>query len=156
MIFLWLRKKFSVWYAIIFIQRTTQFMKHTFFLLMTLTLIIAGCAQDPSDPQAPAKAIEKYLEARISKDSEAFQGTFCADFEFDALTEFDSFGAVEASIEDMTCEVSSVSDGSADVTCSGSVTVVYDGEDSRTLDLARFSYVATQDDDEWKMCGYGG
>jgi len=130
-------------------------MKRSFILLITLTLVIAGCAQDSSDPKAPANAVEKYLEARISKDAEAFQGTFCADFEFDALTEFDSFGAVESSLEDMTCEVSDLSEGSATVTCTGSVTVIYDGEDSNTLDLARFSYVATQEDGEWKMCGYG-
>jgi len=129
-------------------------MKRTLFLLIALTLIIAGCAQESSDPEAPAKAIEKYLEARISKDSEAFQGTYCGDFEFDALTEFDSFGAVEATLEDMTCEVSNVSDASASVTCTGSTTVVYDGEDNNTIDLARFSYIATQEDGEWKMCGY--
>jgi hypothetical protein len=130
-------------------------MKHSFILLIALTFILVGCAQDSSDPQAPAKAIEKYLEARISKDSDTFQGTFCADFELDALTDFDSFGAVEATLEDMTCEVGSVSDASAVVTCTGSVTVVYDGEDNNTLDLARFSYVAAQEDGEWKMCGYG-
>jgi len=129
-------------------------MKSPLIILITLTIILAGCAQDTADPQAPAKAVETYLEARISKDSEAFQGTFCADFEFDALTEFDSFGAVEATIEDMTCEVESTSDGSAVVTCTGSVDVVYDGETNDTLDLARFKYTATQEDGEWKMCGY--
>ena len=156
MTFHWIRKKFSVWYAVTYIQRIPDLMKHPFILLLTLTLIIAGCAQEASDPNAPAEAVETYLEARISKDSEAFQGTFCADFEFEALTEFDSFGAVEASLEDMTCETDDISDASADVTCSGNVTIVYDGEDSNSIDLARFSYVAAQEDGEWKMCGYGG
>jgi hypothetical protein len=129
-------------------------MKYTFILLIGLTFIIVGCAQSQTDPEAPAKAVEKYLEARISKDSELFQDTFCATFEADALTEFDSFGAVDATIEDMTCEAGSVSEGSADVTCSGSVTVVYDGENTNTLDLSRFLYTAAQEDGEWKMCGY--
>lgn len=131
-------------------------MKHTFFLLIALTLMIAGCAQESSDPQAPAKAIEKYLEARISKDSEAFQGTYCADFEMDAVTEFDSFGELESTLEDMTCKVDTLSDASASVTCTGSLKTVYNGEARRPLDLARVPYVATQEDGEWKMCGYGG
>jgi hypothetical protein len=138
-----------------FIQRIADIMKHTFFLLIALTVIIAGCAQESSDPQAPAKAVEKYLEARMSKDSDAFAGTFCADFESDALIDFDSFGAVEATLEDMVCEVGTISEGTANVTCTGSLKTVYNGEDSRTLDLARFPYVATQDDGEWVMCGYG-
>lgn len=130
-------------------------MKKSLILFVILMFMIAGCAQETSDPQAPATAIETYLETRISKDSEAFQGTYCADFEFDALTEFDSFGAVEATIEEMTCEVSKMGDGQATVTCTGSVEVVYDGENNNTLDLARLPYVATLEDGEWKMCGYG-
>ena len=130
-------------------------MKHTLRLLIPLILMIVACTTEQSDPQAPAQAIEKYLTARISKDSEAFVGTFCAAFELDALTEFDSFGAVEATIEDMTCTTDNISDGTANVTCSGSVTVVYDGEDNNTLDLGRFPYVAVQEDGAWKMCGYG-
>ena len=129
-------------------------MKYTFILLIGLAFIIVGCAQSQTDPQAPAQAVEKYLEARISKDSELFQGTFCATFEADALTEFDSFGAVDATLEDMTCEAGDILEGSADVTCSGSVTIVYDGENTNTLDLSRFVYTATQEDGEWKMCGY--
>ena len=131
-------------------------MKRSLILLITLALAIAGCAQDSSDPQAPAKAVEKYLEARISKDAEAFAGTFCSDFESDALIEFDSFGELETTLEDMVCEAGNVSDGSASVTCTGSVHTVYNGEARKPLDLARFPYIATQEDGEWKMCGYGG
>lgn len=129
-------------------------MKHTLFLLIALTLIIAGCAQESTDPEAPAKAVEKYLEARISKDSELFAGTFCADFESDALIEFDSFGELESTLEDMTCNVDNVSDATASVSCTGSLETVYNGEARRPLDLARFTYLATQEDGEWKMCGY--
>ena len=129
-------------------------MKYTFCLLIALTLIIAGCAQESSDPEAPAKAIEKYLEARISKDTELFAGTFCADFESDALIEFDSFGELESTLEDMTCKVDNISDATASVTCTGSLSTVYNGETRRPLDLARLPYVASQEDGEWKMCGY--
>jgi len=131
-------------------------MRQTILLLLTLTMIIiAGCASDPSDPEAPANAVEAYLEARISKDNEVFQGAYCADFEATAVTEFDSFGAVEAELVDMTCTVDSVEDGTAQVSCTGSIDVVYDGENTNSLDLARQTYVATQADGEWLMCGYG-
>lgn len=129
--------------------------KTILILLAFVTLLIAGCATDESDPTAPAKAVENYLTARISKDNEAFQGTYCADFEGTAITEFDSFGSVEAELVDMVCTVDSVEDGTAQVSCTGSVDVVYDGENTNSLDLARQSYVATQEDGEWKMCGYG-
>ena len=131
-------------------------MKTKFLFLIAMTLIFAGCAQDQADPEAPARAIETYLTARISKDSEAFQGTYCADFEFEALTEFDSFGAVEATIEEMVCTVDSVLEGSATVTCTGGVEVVYEGENSNTIDLGRLPYTAALEDGEWKMCGYVG
>lgn len=130
-------------------------MKFLLILLPMLTILVAGCAQNQSDPNAPSKAIERYLEARISKNDEIFVGTFCSDFEFDALTEFDSFGAVEATIQEMSCKVDSISEGQANITCTGSVDVVYDGENNNTLDLGRFLYSAVQEDDEWKMCGYG-
>jgi len=131
-------------------------MKKIILLLLVLTTaLIAGCASDPSDPEAPANAVEAYLEARISKDNEVFQNTYCADFEATAITEFDSFGAVEATLEDMTCTVDSVEDDTAQVSCTGSVDVVYDGENTNSLDLARQTYVATQEEGEWKMCGYG-
>ncbi len=124
------------------------------FLLLIMSVLIAGCATDQTDPEAPAKAIEAYLETRISKDSDIFSGTYCADFEATAITEFDSFGAVEATLEDMVCTVDSLDDGQATVTCAGNINVVYDGENNNTLDLARTPYSAVQEDGEWKMCGY--
>jgi len=104
--------------------------------------------------EAPANAIGMYLEARISKDTQTFTGTFCADFEFDALTEFDSFGAVDATLENMTCATDTIYEDQAKVSCSGIMDVVYDGETNNTMDLARFEYIATLEDGEWKMCGY--
>ena len=129
-------------------------MKTLFVLTVMLSILIVGCAQDQSNPDAPANAIERYLEAVISKNNETFAGTFCSDFEFEAQTEFDSFGAVEASIEDMVCTVASMSDQEANVNCTGSIEVIYDGENNNTLDLGRFPYSAVQEDGEWKMCGY--
>lgn len=130
-------------------------MKQTILLLLAMTtILIAGCATDPTDPEAPANAVKAYLEARISKDNEIFQGTYCADFEATAITEFDSFGAVEAELIDMVCTVDNVEDGMAQVSCTGSIDVVYDGENTNSLDLSRQTYVATQNDGEWQMCGY--
>lgn len=130
-------------------------MNKTFVILFVLLAIsITGCASDASDPSAPATAIEAYLSARIAKDSNVFQGTYCADFEATAITEFDSFGAVDAELTDMACSVDSIEDGVASVSCTGSVDVVYDGENTNSIDLARATYRATQDEGEWKMCGY--
>jgi len=129
-------------------------MKPFYFFLLFVVMLIAGCAQDSSDPQAPAKAVEKYIQAQVAKDSDAFATTFCAEYELDALTEFDSFGVVDATVEDMTCEAGDIADGTATVTCTGSIDIVYDGENNRTLDLSRLPYSVVQEDGEWKMCGY--
>ena len=129
-------------------------MKFIYVFLVANLMLFSGCATTQSDEIAPAKAIEKYLEARISKDSEAFTGTYCADFEFDALTEFDSFGAVEATLESMMCVTQNISEDEATIDCSGTMEVVYDGETNNSLDLGRFEYTAILEDDEWKMCGY--
>lgn len=129
-------------------------MRSAYFLLISIAVVISGCAQTQADIEAPANAIETYLEARISKDNEIFTGTFCADFEFDALTEFDSFGAVDATLENMTCTTDTIYEGQAKVSCSGTMEVVYDGESNNSMDLARFEYIATLEDGEWQMCGY--
>lgn len=115
-----------------------------------LMLILAGCAQQTDSPTA----IENYLKAMVGKDRDAFVKLFCSDYEADALTELDSFGAVEAALDGVACEAAGT-DGSATlVTCTGSIAVTYQGEDNRLLSLEDQIYRVVQEGGEWKMCGY--
>ena len=131
-------------------------MKHALLILLVALFMMAGCAQDASDPEAPARVVETYIQAQVDKDRDTFQTTYCADFELGAQTDFDAYGAVEATIEEMTCEVAETTDSSATVTCSGTIDIVYDGENNRSFDLSTFTYTTVQEDGEWKMCGYAG
>lgn len=129
-------------------------MKCHLILLLCAGMLIAGCAQTATDPEAPSNSIEAYLAALVAKDSETFNTLFCADYESEALIEFDSFGAVDAELEDATCTTGESTDAGTVVTCAGSIKIVYDGETNNSLDLSRTPYLAVQEDGEWKMCGY--
>lgn len=119
-------------------------------LIVIVLLGIAGCAPGSN----PDDAVEAYYNALVAKDQERFVNLICADWEVDAMIEFDSFGAVEAELQDFSCETSQTDKQSATVTCQGSVTVTYQGEDSQLLDLSENTYHVIMDDGEWRMCGY--
>ncbi len=121
-----------------------------FILAVLLLITAAGCAQ-PAD--APT-TIETYLKTMVAKDRDAFVKTFCAAYEADALTEFDSFGAVEAALDGVDCQSSGTDGGATLVTCTGSINVTYQGEDNQVLALENTVYRAVQENGEWKMCGY--
>lgn len=122
-------------------------------LLALMTFIISSCASQSSS-QTAANTIEKYLNSLVEKDLVTFQSVVCAEYESAALTEYDSFGAVDANLEDATCKVSQSQDDSAVVTCTGNINIVYKGENNNSLDLSRTPYRVVKEDGEWKMCGY--
>lgn len=113
-------------------------------------LCAAGCAGQSDAPTA----IETYLKTMVGKDRDAFVKTFCANYEAGALTEFDSFGAVEATLDGVDCATNGTDGGATLVTCTGSIAVTYEGEDNTLLALEGTVYRAVQDGGEWKMCGY--
>lgn len=122
-------------------------------LLLLFSPIIAGCATQSNSPTA-ANAIEKYLDSLVEKDLVTFQSVICAEYESAAMTEFDSFGAVDATLEDATCKVSEAGNDESLVSCTGNISIVYKGENKDPLDLSRAPYRAVKEDGEWKMCGY--
>lgn len=131
----------------------------TIALMLLIALVLAGCADDGSsdndDPvDAAAEAIEAYWQAIVSADMDAFLVSICPAYEAEAMMEFDSFGAVEASLDGLACITSSSEDGTAQVACEGTINVTYDGETGELADLSGQTYVAEQVDGEWKMCGY--
>ena len=124
-------------------------MKRLLFGLV-LMLLAAGCAAQSSAPAA----IENYLKAMVAKDRDGFVKQFCADFEGDALTEFDSFGAVDAKLDGVTCEAAGTDGSTTLVKCKGSIAVTYQGENNKVLSLEDNVYRAVQENGDWKMCGY--
>lgn len=142
--------------------------------LLVVVMMLAGCGgnnspaspeatQSPSEAdvtQAPQEsgavtAVENYLTLLVNKDETNFALSLCPAYEGDGMREFRSFGAVDASLKDVVCAEDGSDGETVFVLCTGTIELVYQGEETRGLDLSREVYRAVQDDGEWKVCGKG-
>ena len=114
-------------------------MKKTIFLL---SLLLAACS--PS----PAATVEDFLTALTSKDEARLLALVCADYEFDALLEFDAYALVQTTLKGVDCTANN-----SNVTCTGSIEVSY-GNEIRSFDLTERTYHLVQDGADWLVCGY--
>ncbi|MBN1429524.1 MAG: hypothetical protein JXB07_14210 [Anaerolineae bacterium] len=120
-----------------------------FVLISFVALALAACKEQ----DAPAQAIEGYIQALVDKDTDNLTNRSCAAWEEQAMTELDSFGAVSATLQDANCQ-SAGEDGDATlVTCAGSILATYNDE-QREIGLDRQTYRAVYEGGEWRMCGY--
>lgn len=133
--------------------------------LLIVVMMLAGCGGNstPASPEAteaPAEsgavtAVENYLTFLVNKDETNFALNLCPAYEGDGMREFRSFGAVDASLKDVSCAEDGTNGDAVLVLCTGTIELVYQGEDTRGLDLSREVYRAVQEDGEWKVCGKG-
>jgi hypothetical protein len=118
-------------------------------LALLAALALSACAGGGT----PGQAVEAYLQALVDGDETAAVNRSCAAWEASARTESSSFEAVEASLQEVSCQESGSSPDGTLVACRGSIEAVYDGEAQR-LALEGRTYLAVLEDGEWKMCGY--
>ncbi len=121
-------------------------------LLLTIVLagiLLAACA---SNTDAPAQAVQNYLEALVNKEAEKLPALVCGDWEEDALIELDSFQAVTARLEDVSCSQTGADGDTALVLCTGSIVATYNNEDQK-LDLSVRTYQVVQQGGDWLVCG---
>jgi len=123
-----------------------------FFLLalVVISFTLASCS--PSNTDAPAKSVEDYLNALVAKDADRLPTLVCGDWEDDALIELDSFQAVTASLENVSCAQAGTDGDTALVLCTGNIVASYNNEDQR-LDLAVRTYQVVQEGGDWLVCG---
>lgn len=121
----------------------------TLFLVLSANLLLVACA---SSTDAPAKAVEDYLNALVEKDADRLSTLVCGAWEEDALIELDSFQAVTARLEDATCTQTGTDGETALVHCTGKIILSYDNEDQE-LDLSVRTYQVTQEGGDWLVCG---
>lgn len=119
------------------------------FISLLAVLVLAACS---SNSDAPARAVEGYLNALVAKDADRLPTLVCGDWEEDALIELDSFQAVEARLEDMACQQSGTDGDTALVDCTGSIIATYNDEDQE-LDLSVRTYQVIQEGGDWLVCG---
>ena len=121
----------------------------TLFLVLSANLLLVACA---SNADAPAQAVENYLNALVEKDEARLSTLVCGDWEEDALIELDSFQAVTARLENAACTQTGMDGETALVDCTGSIIASYNDEDQE-LDLSVRTYQVTQEGSDWLVCG---
>ena len=120
------------------------------FILFVANILLTACASSTSD--APVKVVEDYLNALVAKDAERLPTLVCGDWEADALIELDSFQAVTASLEDVSCAQTGTDGSTALVNCKGNIVASYNNEDQK-LDLSVRTYQVVEEGGEWLVCG---
>ena len=118
--------------------------------ILMATLLLAACASN--DAEAPARAVEDYLNALVAKDADRLSTLSCAEWEDDALLELDSLQAVTARLEGVACEQTGTDGDTVLVLCAGSIIATYDNEDQE-LDLSPRTYQVAQEGGAWLVCG---
>ena len=119
------------------------------FSITLIAIILAACA---SNTDAPAKAVENYLNALVNKEADKLPTLVCGDWEEDALIELDSFQAVTARLENLSCSQTGTDGDTALVLCSGDIVATYNNEDQQ-LDLSTRTYQVAQQSGDWLVCG---
>jgi hypothetical protein len=121
-----------------------------FSLILAAALALTACGSSKTD--VPTKAVENYLNALVAKDAKRLPTLVCGNWEADALTELDSFQAVTARLENLSCSQTGTDGATALVVCKGSIVATYNGED-QSLDLSGRTFQVTQEGGEWLVCG---
>lgn len=119
-------------------------------LALTLTaILLAACA---SNTDVPAQAVQNYLNALVDKEADKLPSLVCGEWEEDALIELDSFQAVTARLEDVSCSQTGTDGETALVLCTGNIVATYNNEDQK-LDLSTRTYQVIEQGGDWLVCG---
>lgn len=117
--------------------------------MLTANFLLLACT---SNTDAPAKAVEDYLNALVEKDADRLSTLVCGEWEEDALIELDSFQAVTTRLEGLACEQTGTDGDTALVLCNGKIIATYTNEDQE-IDLSTRTYEVTQEGGDWVVCG---
>jgi hypothetical protein len=119
------------------------------FIFIPAIMILAACAPNND---APVRAVENYLNALVNKEADKLPTLVCGDWETDAMIELDSFQAVTARLENLSCSQTGTDGDTALVLCTGDIVATYNNEDQK-LDLSTRAYQVTEQGGDWLVCG---
>ena len=117
--------------------------------LVLTTVILSACS---SKTDTPAQAVQNYLNALVNKETDKLPTLVCGDWEQDALIELDSFQAVTARLENLSCSQTGTDGDTALVLCTGDIVATYNDEDQK-LDLSTRTYQVIEQGGDWLVCG---
>lgn len=121
------------------------------FLLLLLTIFLVSCSA-PANADGAA-ALEVYFQALVAKDENRLINSTCAASEADARQELRTFDAVTVSLQDLDCQATGQDGDTTLVACTGKIIANY-GNEVLELSLADRTFLAIQENGEWRMCGY--
>lgn len=126
-------------------------MRKLIFLLTFSALLLAACSGGPS----PAvTAVERYYQALVEKNDEQLTQSTCADWEEQALLEFDSFQGVEIELDNAFSCAETGKEGDATlVTCTGKLIASY-GNEKMDFPLGDRVHKVQNEGGDWRVCGY--
>lgn len=119
-------------------------------LLIILLAFLTACS---SNQDKAAQAVEAYFQALQQKDEIGMINRTCAAWEADARTEYNSFAAVDITLNELSCQQSGTSGEITLVDCQGTLVASYGAEDL-VLDFSERVFQVKQEGGEWRMCGY--
>lgn len=119
-------------------------------VVSALAILLTGCG---GGSDQPAMAVQSYLQALVDRNTDQLSVVSCKDWEAQALTEMESFSAVEVTLQDAACKSSGEDGGMVLVTCSGKIVANY-GAEVLEIDLSERTYQAVSEAGDWRMCGY--
>jgi hypothetical protein len=130
-----------------------MYLKKFLFRLVVVIFLFLNLSACVAAEDAPARAVEIYYLALVEKDQTRLLNQSCANWESNALLEFDSFISVETELVDFKCQSISEADNRAQVTCEGAISASYEGE-VREFPFVQQTFIAVTEGGEWRMCGY--
>jgi hypothetical protein len=120
-------------------------------ILLSLTIFLITACNNNND--AAVKTIVSYINALSNKDTVQIANLSCSGWEQDALAEVDSLTSVGSTVENLSCQISGQEGNDVYISCTGQLALDYNGE-AQQIDLSTRTYIARQEDGEWRMCGY--
>ncbi|MFZ6027728.1 MAG: hypothetical protein ACOYYS_08440 [Chloroflexota bacterium] len=120
-----------------------------FFILATVILSLAACS---GSSNTAASAVQAYFQALVDKDTEKAVNLSCAAWEEQARIDADAFATNPATAQGLACQDAGTDGEYTTVTCTGRLVLDYNGEEV-PIDLADRSYLALEENGEWRMCG---
>jgi hypothetical protein len=123
---------------------------HTILLALLALAVLAGCGPQ----KAPAaKAVEAHITALVNKDEASLTALTCADWETEALLEYDAFANLTATLKGLDCQQTGTDGDAALVTCKGNIEASYNNE-VQSFDLGQRVYKVVPQAGDWLVCGY--
>ena len=116
------------------------------FVLLVVLLVACNGGRQAGVPD-PANMVERYLQAKISGDSDTIRELLCSEMEAELERELHAFDTVaDARLEDVSC----IGINAFTVSCEGRIVATYGTEET---EFPLSTYRIVDEDNTWKWCG---